>query len=86
MTKTMTIGEAPDSVVRIALRAANLIGDGLYGVDIKESGGKCYVMEINDNPNIDAGNEDAVLKDALYRDLIGVFMRRIREKRRVTAP
>jgi len=39
------------------------------------------VMEVNDNPNIDAGNEDAVLKDALYRDVIGVFLRRIRERR-----
>jgi len=82
-TVTMTVGEAPACVVETALRAANLVGDGLYGVDIKEAAGKCYVMEVNDNPNIDAGNEDAVLKDALYREIVGVFLRRIRSRERV---
>jgi glutathione synthase/RimK-type ligase-like ATP-grasp enzyme len=85
-TTTITVGEAPEAVVRTAVRAANLIGDGLYGVDVKEAGGKCYVMEVNDNPNIDAGIEDALLKDALYRDIIGVFLRRIRERRGIAAP
>jgi hypothetical protein len=40
-----------------------------------------YVIEINDNPNIDAGNEDQILKDALYREVMGVFLRRIAERR-----
>ena len=47
---------APSAVVSTALKAANLIGDGLYGVDIKQVGRKCYVIEVNDNPNIDAGS------------------------------
>ena len=81
-TETVAVGEAPEAVVKTAVRAANLIGDGLYGVDLKEVDGKCYVMEVNDNPNIDAGNEDAVLKDALYREIIGVFLRRIGEPAR----
>jgi hypothetical protein len=38
---------------------------------------------VNDNPNVDAGNEDGVLKDALYREIMGVFLRRIRERERV---
>ncbi len=80
----MTVGEAPENVVKTALRAANLIGDGLYGVDLKESSNQCYVMEVNDNPNVDAGNEDGVLKDALYREIMGVFLRRIQERKRVT--
>ena len=42
-------------------------------------------MEVNDNPNIDAGNEDGILKDALYREVLGVFMRRINERARVTS-
>jgi glutathione synthase/RimK-type ligase-like ATP-grasp enzyme len=81
-TAALSIGEAPEMVVRTALRAANLIGDGLYGVDLKQAGAQCYVIEINDNPNIDAGNEDGVLKDALYREIMGVFLRRITERRR----
>jgi glutathione synthase/RimK-type ligase-like ATP-grasp enzyme len=84
-TLALSVGEAPESVVRTAVRAANLIGDGLYGVDLKQSGQQCYVMEVNDNPNVDAGNEDDVLKDALYREIMGVFMRRVQERKRVTA-
>jgi len=84
-TVTLAVGEAPEIVVRTALRAANLIGDGLYGVDLKQDGRQCYVMEVNDNPNIDAGGEDGVLKDALYREIMGVFMRRIRDRRHAQA-
>jgi len=82
-TIALAVGEAPAEVVHTAVKAANLIGDGLYGVDLKQVGGRCYVIEVNDNPNIDAGNEDGVLKDALYREVIGVFLRRIRERERV---
>jgi glutathione synthase/RimK-type ligase-like ATP-grasp enzyme len=80
-TAAVSIGEAPQAVISAAWKAANLIGKGLYGVDMKQVGERCYVIEINDNPNIDAGNEDGVLGDALYRELMGVFVRRIRERR-----
>ncbi|MBI1386891.1 MAG: ATP-grasp domain-containing protein [bacterium] len=75
------VEESPPAVVKTALRAANLIGDGLYGVDLKQIGDKVYVIEINDNPSIDAGFEDAKLKDALYDQIISVFVERI-EKRK----
>ncbi len=81
-TEALSVGEAPDRVVKIALRAAKLIGDGFYGVDIKQIGKRLYVIEINDNPNVDAGNEDSVLKDALYREVMGVFLKRIEANRR----
>jgi glutathione synthase/RimK-type ligase-like ATP-grasp enzyme len=80
--EALSIGEAPDRVVKMALRAANLIGDGFYGVDIKQIGKRLYVIEINDNPNVDAGNEDSVLKDALYREVMGVFLKRIEARKR----
>lgn len=79
---TLSVGEAPDELVKIAVRAANLIGDGLYGVDVKQIDNKFYVMEINDNPNIDSGCEDAVLKSALYRELMGIFLKRIDQRKR----
>ncbi|MEX2354098.1 MAG: RimK family protein [Gammaproteobacteria bacterium] len=79
---TLSIGEAPDEVIKTALKATNLIGDGLYGVDIKQLGQKCYVIEVNDNPSIDAGFEDAVLKDALYREIMGIFLKRIENRKR----
>ncbi|HVL76768.1 MAG TPA: RimK family alpha-L-glutamate ligase, partial [Noviherbaspirillum sp.] len=76
-TEALSIGEAPDEVVRTAVEAAALIGDGFYGVDLKQVGSQVVVIEINDNPNVDAGNEDAVLGDALYREVMGVFRKRI---------
>jgi glutathione synthase/RimK-type ligase-like ATP-grasp enzyme len=80
-TEALSVGEAPDRVVKIALRAAKLVGDGFYGVDIKQVGKHLYVIEINDNPNVDAGNEDSVLKDALYREVMGVFLKRIEARK-----
>jgi glutathione synthase/RimK-type ligase-like ATP-grasp enzyme len=82
-TVALSVGEAPDRVVKLGLKAANLIGDGFYGVDIKQIGNRLYVIEINDNPNVDAGNEDGVLKDALYREVMGVFLKRIEARKRV---
>ena len=81
-TLAVSVGEAPGKVVKTALKVANLIGDGFYGVDIKQIGKRCYVIEVNDNPNVDAGNEDGVLKDALYHEVMGVFLRRIEERKR----
>ncbi len=75
--EAIAVAEAPEEVVNLALKAANLIGDGLYGVDIKQVNGRCYIIEINDNPNVDAGNEDGVLKEALYREIMGSLVRRI---------
>lgn len=43
----------------VSLRAANAIGQSLYGIDIKEVGGDYYVIEVNDNPTIAAGEEDS---------------------------
>jgi glutathione synthase/RimK-type ligase-like ATP-grasp enzyme len=77
---TMSVGEAPEQVVDMAVRAANLVGNGLYGVDLKQVEDRCYLIEVNCNPNIDAGVEDEVLGDALYREVLGVFARRIAER------
>lgn len=72
---------APTTVVRTALKAANLIGDGLYGVDLKQIGRKCYVIEVNDNPTIQAGFEDTILKDQLYNRIMEVFLQRLERRR-----
>jgi len=77
MADTLPINEVPKKIIATALRAAGTIGDGLYGVDIKEIKGRPCVIEINDNPNIDAGIEDEVLKDALYDTVIREFVRRM---------
>jgi len=76
-TSALSVSEAPTEVLQQALEAANSIGNGLYGVDVKYIDDRAYVIEVNDNPNLDAGNEDSVLKDALYREVMGVFLKRI---------
>jgi glutathione synthase/RimK-type ligase-like ATP-grasp enzyme len=85
-TVAMSIGEAPEQVIATAVRAANLIGRGLYGVDLKQVEDRVLLIEVNCNPNIDAGNEDQVLGQALYREVLGVFARRIAERRGGMAP
>jgi glutathione synthase/RimK-type ligase-like ATP-grasp enzyme len=79
--ETLAVEDAPPRVVRTALRAANLIGDGFYGVDLKQVGNKVYVIEVNDNPSIDGGYEDARLGDALYRRVMEVFLARLRARK-----
>lgn len=74
--ETLAIWDAPQAVIELGVKSANLIGQGLYGVDIKEVDGRFAVVEINDNPNIDAGYEDSVLKGELY----DAIMRHIYER------
>ena len=71
--ETMLVEDAPKDVVKLAVRAANLMGDGLYGVDLKVVRKRPIVIEVNDNPNIDAGIEDAALGDELYARVMRHF-------------
>ena len=48
--ETVPVEQAPKDVLRVALRAANLIGDGLYGVDVKATARGAVCIEVNDNP------------------------------------
>jgi len=79
-TEAVPLEQVPHDVLNMAVRAARLIGDGLYGVDLKQIGSKVYVIEVNDNPNIDAGCEDRFLKSGLYEQIIRVFVARIQQK------
>jgi glutathione synthase/RimK-type ligase-like ATP-grasp enzyme len=75
--ETLPVELAPRAVVRTALKAANTIGRGFYGVDVKAVDGKPYIVEVNDNPSIDAGVEDSVLREALYERVMEYFLRRL---------
>jgi glutathione synthase/RimK-type ligase-like ATP-grasp enzyme len=75
--KTLALADAPRQVVETAVNLSKLIGDGLYGVDLKQNASGVYVIEINDNPNIDAGIEDEVLGDKLYEHIMADFVRRM---------
>lgn len=79
--ETLLVEQAPRNVVRTAIKAARLIGDGLYGVDVKQVDDKAMVIEVNDNPNIDAGVEDQVLRDTLYDRVMATFLTRIQQRK-----
>ena len=67
--KGVKLAVAPPGLLDTAVRAANAIGKGLYGVDLKQMGDEYVVIEVNDNPSINAGEEDQVDGD-LYERLI----------------
>lgn len=78
--ETMGIHQAPKKVIKTALKAAALIGNGLYGVDLKETNGRVVVIEVNDNPNIDKGIEDQYLGEDLYYKILEEFIERLDER------
>jgi len=79
--ETLLVEDAPSEVVKAALDAASVIGDGFYGVDLKEADGKIYLIEVNDNPSIDAGWEDQILGSELYLLIMRYFYEKIEEAR-----
>jgi glutathione synthase/RimK-type ligase-like ATP-grasp enzyme len=79
--ETLAVADAPEHIVELGLDAARLIGDGLYGVDIKEVDGRAVVIEINENPNIETDVEDAVLGERLYESIINELTRRVDARR-----
>jgi glutathione synthase/RimK-type ligase-like ATP-grasp enzyme len=59
----------PPQVVKTGIQAARAIGHGLYGVDIKNTNGDAYVIEVNDNPSIESGEDDCYPR--VFEQIIG---------------
>lgn len=78
---TLPTFEAPKEVIDIAIRATRLIGDGFYGVDIKQSEKRVVIIEVNDNPSIESGVEDKYLGEQLYLEIMQEFLRRMAARR-----
>lgn len=72
--ETIPIYQVPHNILKTAVKATSFIGKGLYGVDLKMINNKAVVIEINDNPSIDHGIEDAILGDELYYRIINYFV------------
>ncbi|HOP65110.1 MAG TPA: RimK family protein [Spirochaetota bacterium] len=83
---TIPVEDVPRKVINAALKASGYIGKGLYGVDLKIVGRRCFVIEINDNPSIDCGLEDFVLKDELYNRIMNVFFQRVKRMKEANFP
>ena len=76
---TLPTFEVPRAVLQAALKATKQIGNGFYGVDVKQWGDKAYVIEVNDNPSIETGVEDQYLGNELYTLIMQEFVRRMEE-------
>lgn len=75
--ETVAIEDVPPFVIEAAVGAGLTIGNGLYGVDLKQIDRRAIVIEVNDNPNIDAGIEDKVYGRAVYDRLMQRFLSQI---------
>lgn len=75
--ETLPVHQVPKEVVKVASKAVKLIGDGLYGVDLKQLPERNVIIEINDNPSIDNGVEDQYRGYDLYLTIMGEFLRRL---------
>ena len=75
--KAWNVREVADNIVNTAVAAANLIGNGFYGVDLKQNAQGVYVIEVNDNPNLETGVEDAYEGNKVYEAIIAEFVRRL---------
>ncbi len=67
--EAVPVAEAPPDIVAAAVAAAGAIGDGLYGVDLKDVDGRPVVIEVNDNPTINAEEEDRCAPE-LYAKIV----------------
>ncbi len=77
--RTFEIDQAPRELIDIAARAARPIGEGFYGVDVKQTDQGFVVMEVNDNPNLEHGIEDQVGKDEIWIRLLRWFIERFEQ-------
>lgn len=76
-SQTLPTHEVPRAVLKAALEVANAFGDGLYGVDLKQRGDEVFIIEVNDNPSIDNGVEDAWAGEGLYDTIMEEFRQRL---------
>ncbi|TVP86107.1 MAG: GNAT family N-acetyltransferase [Acholeplasmataceae bacterium] len=81
LVDSFRIEDVPAEIIDHAIRASKAMGDGFYGVDLKVFGKDVYVIEVNDNPNVDYRIEDHILGDDLYRNIIRAIYRRIEDSR-----
>jgi glutathione synthase/RimK-type ligase-like ATP-grasp enzyme len=80
-TETVDVKDVPKFVIDTALKASSLIGDGLYGIDIKEKNNNCVVIEINDCVDIDTPYEIKKDDDSVLIEIFKTFKERLEIKK-----
>jgi glutathione synthase/RimK-type ligase-like ATP-grasp enzyme len=80
--ETLPTFEVPKPVLDAAVKASSIIGNGLYGVDLKQVNNQVYVIEVNDNPSIESDVEDIYLGKELYMVIMQEFANRLEARGR----
>lgn len=75
--ESIPVDQVPAEIITTAIKSAHLIGNGFYGVDIKSTRGKTLVIEVNDNPSLEDGEEDKFLGRELYFTILRSVLQRI---------
>ncbi|MFH5882289.1 GNAT family N-acetyltransferase [Liberiplasma polymorphum] len=83
IVETLAVEDVPKAIVDVAIKSAEVMGDGFYGVDIKVVNDKIYVIEVNDNPSVDYRWEDRYLEDELYLRVMKNMYERIETARNI---
>lgn len=78
----VNLKNVPSEVMDLAINSITIIPSkiGLFGVDIKNYKGQYYLIEVNDNPNIDADFEDQLLGNEVYLKIMGWYANEIKNK------
>lgn len=82
--ESVQLTDVPGSILALACTSAKLIGDGLYGIDIKFNNQKPFVIEINDNPNIDVDVEDFHEGADIYRKILAHLLERFEMRHKIS--
>lgn len=77
--EALPLTEVPERVLQTARRAVHQLGNGLFGVDLRQQGQGCVLLEIIDNPWIRGDMEDKESPD-LYDRLARAFRQRLEDR------
>lgn len=72
--RTFAPDQVPARLLETAALAGKAIGGGLYGVDVKQIGDEFVVIEVNDNPTLNRGEEDQKAPQ-IYERLVRYLVR-----------
>lgn len=77
--RSFLVKDVPIEILDLAMKASQPFGDGLFGIDIKETKDKLYVMEVNHNPAVRHGEEDRAMGPKVWQKLAHWFLDRRKE-------
>jgi glutathione synthase/RimK-type ligase-like ATP-grasp enzyme len=73
-SEPVPLERVPNHLLSLAVEVATKIGDGLYGVDIKETRAGPVILEVNDNPDLYSRCE--AVCDSVWESILDWFAAR----------